>query len=125
MIYLHAEFVWQRRGRSISLAVPFLQALVATAAFYTCISRVIDNKHHPTDVIFGALLGLVVQTLNAVAVTRVYSRPRTRELLVQDDNKTGGDAEIPLQNIDDTALVTVSSPSSRPNDPISKYGSCD
>ena len=32
---------------------------MALIGVYICVSRVSDNKHHPSDVIAGALLGVV------------------------------------------------------------------
>ena len=42
-------------------------------AFFTCISRVMDNKHHPTDVIAGALIGAIIQLFNVTYVTKIWS----------------------------------------------------
>lgn len=39
---------------------PFLQCLCIAIAFFTCLSRVTDYKHHPSDVIGGAILGFSV-----------------------------------------------------------------
>lgn len=51
----------QRRFSSAEVNVKFLrpcvQCLLMIYAFFCSISRVIDNYHHPHDVLFGALLG--------------------------------------------------------------------
>jgi len=32
-----------------------------------------DNKHHPTDVIAGSLIGIICQILNVFGVTLIFS----------------------------------------------------
>ena len=93
VLYLHAAFMWQRPSGSSCLFVPFLQALGVAAAFYTCISRVVDYKHHPSDVVAGALLGLIVQGLNVAGVTRLYSMSKYQRL-----DEEGDDTAIPLND---------------------------
>ena len=52
-------------------------------AFYTGVSRVIDYKHHPTDVIAGGLIGTLIQILNCFSATLIFSRedesPRSQQ----------------------------------------------
>jgi phosphatidate phosphatase len=43
-------------------------------AFFTGLSRVSDNKHHPTDVLAGALLGTVVAVFTFHYLNRFYRR---------------------------------------------------
>ncbi|CAG0886233.1 unnamed protein product, partial [Cyprideis torosa] len=43
--------------RGSNLARPFLQFCLFLMAFGTALSRVTDNKHHPTDVIAGMMVG--------------------------------------------------------------------
>ncbi|CAF0767411.1 unnamed protein product [Adineta steineri] len=47
---------------------PFLQCLCVATAFFTCLSRVTDYKHHATDVIGGALIGFCIAVFTAVRV---------------------------------------------------------
>lgn len=55
-LYLQARlFIHRLRGLRLAL-----QTVVVVGAFYCCLSRVSDYKHHPTDVIAGAVIGLVV-----------------------------------------------------------------
>jgi len=72
VLYLQAKFnkiPWARK----SLLVPFLQVSVLAVAFFTAISRIMDNKHHPTDVIAGSLIGIISQILNVFGVTLIFS----------------------------------------------------
>ena len=81
--YLYTFYLWlytpvnylqiylQRRLTFLfsSLLRPLLQLSVFTMAWYTCLSRVMNNKHHPTDVMAGAVIGVssafVVVSLNS------------------------------------------------------------
>lgn len=38
---------------------PFLQYVLLSVLFYICATRVTDHYHHPTDVLAGAILGLL------------------------------------------------------------------
>ena len=51
----------QRRARcSVGLLIgPLVQVAMTLMAWYTCLSRVMNNKHHPSDVIAGAIIGAV------------------------------------------------------------------
>ena len=58
-LYLQARLTW----RATKLLRPFLQFVCLMLCWYTALSRVSDYKHHPTDVLAGALLGAVVAVL--------------------------------------------------------------
>lgn len=51
------------KWRQAVIVRPFIQLILFTMAFYTCISRVVDYKHHWSDVLAGAIWGLVVAVL--------------------------------------------------------------
>jgi len=55
-VYFEARIVCS----SIRFLKAFLQCLCVAVAFFTCLSRVTDFKHHPTDVIGGALIGFCI-----------------------------------------------------------------
>ncbi len=38
----------------------FIQIAVVCGAFYVGLSRVSDNKHHPTDVLAGMIIGFLI-----------------------------------------------------------------
>ena len=47
--------------------------LISHFTLITAISRIMDNKHHPTDVIAGSLIGIICQILNVFGVTLIFS----------------------------------------------------
>ena len=56
-----------------TLLVPFLQLTFFCMAFATSLTRVTDNKHHPTDVLAGALVGVVFQWFNVVYIMGLFN----------------------------------------------------
>ena len=44
----------------MSVASRFLQIVLTILAFYCAISRLIDHRHHPEDVIFGSTIGALL-----------------------------------------------------------------
>lgn len=63
-VYFEARLVCP----NIQFLKPFLQCLCIATAFFTCLSRVTDFKHHATDVIGGALIGTCIAIFSAVRV---------------------------------------------------------
>ena len=51
------------------------QVLLLVYCVFVSISRVTDHKHHPTDVLAGASLGLVI---SLVSLSRVDSEGRSK-----------------------------------------------
>ncbi|KAL3855314.1 hypothetical protein ACJMK2_014861 [Sinanodonta woodiana] len=60
MIYLQVRFIWTR----VHLFRPLLQALFMGVALCIGLSRVMDYKHYWSDVLGGAVLGIIVAVLN-------------------------------------------------------------
>ncbi|XP_054733448.1 phospholipid phosphatase 1 [Anastrepha obliqua] len=81
--YLHA--VWRGRGTTRVLR-HILQFLLLLVACYIALSRVRDYWHHWSDVLAGALLGLVYAVLTAVYVGRML-RPTFAEAAAQKHKK--------------------------------------
>ncbi|XP_040577035.1 phospholipid phosphatase 1 isoform X2 [Lepeophtheirus salmonis] len=81
ILYLYAK----SRGVRRSLIIPFIQLSFGLFAYYTSLSRVTDFKHHPTDVIAGAVFGITAQTINVIYVTDLLERRRSssKEALVE------------------------------------------
>lgn len=72
VLYLQAKFSKNDFARK-SLLVPFAQIVMIAAAFFVAVSRVMDYKHHPTDVIAGGLIGTITQILNCFGATLIFS----------------------------------------------------
>ena len=70
ILYLQVRFQSIRYPFVIGL----IQGIMLTFAIMTTLSRIWDNKHHPTDVIAGAILGIVIQTLNVIFVMKLFRR---------------------------------------------------
>lgn len=56
-IYLHYRMPRIALGSTLQA---FVQVLAVAGAFYIGLSRVSDNKHHPTDVLAGMVIGFLV-----------------------------------------------------------------
>ncbi|CAF3707388.1 unnamed protein product [Rotaria sp. Silwood1] len=67
-IFLFVYFEARLVCPSIQFLKPFLQCLCVAVAFFTCLSRVTDYKHHATDVIGGSLIGFCIAVFTAVRV---------------------------------------------------------
>ncbi|ALC44261.1 laza [Drosophila busckii] len=63
--YVHS--VWQGRG-IVRVMRHILQFLLLMAAWYVSLSRIADYWHHWSDVLAGALLGVVYATITAIYV---------------------------------------------------------
>jgi len=67
-----------------SLLIPFFQVIAISLATFTAVSRIMDYKHHPTDVLAGTLIGVISQSLNFYASSigfYVDQTERTQEAL--------------------------------------------
>lgn len=72
MLYIQTRMKW----RQAVIVRPFIQLILFTMAFYTCISRVVDYKHHWSDVLAGAIWGLVVAVLMVFKVSSLFPSSR-------------------------------------------------
>ena len=72
VIYLQFMIMKNKWPRN-SLVVPFVQTLVVCLAVFTAASRVMDNKHHPTDVLAGVVIGVLAQILNTVISANILN----------------------------------------------------
>ncbi|BFZ04112.1 hypothetical protein BsWGS_07151 [Bradybaena similaris] len=59
ILYLEWRLTW----RVVPLLRPLLQLIAFSFAFFTCLSRISDYKHHWSDVLAGGILGVAVGCL--------------------------------------------------------------
>jgi len=64
--------IWRRR--SCSLMLHIVQVFLFAAAFFVAMTRVIDNKHHVTDVIAGSAIGSTVALVTFYYVLQFYRK---------------------------------------------------
>nr|XP_022311472.1 phospholipid phosphatase 1-like [Crassostrea virginica] len=76
ILYIQARMQW----RSISLLRPLLQMILFHLAFYTCLSRVSDYKHHWSDVLSGAIIGIVTAVLVVFKVLNLFEVKPKRDI---------------------------------------------
>lgn len=58
---------------------PCLQALFTFAAFFTSLSRVTDNKHHWSDVLAGAVIGIAIGAAAGIYTTKLIKVHRSKD----------------------------------------------
>jgi phosphatidate phosphatase len=66
--------VWVFPLTNKTFFVPFLQLVFFCMAFATGLSRVMDFKHHPMDVLAGMVIGIAIQTFNVLCILRPGSK---------------------------------------------------
>ena len=66
-----------------SLIRPFLQMVIFSMAWYTCMSRISDYKHHWSDVLGGITVGTVagVLVVNTIFVLILIHAPKQKHTL--------------------------------------------
>ncbi|KAH8419580.1 hypothetical protein KR222_007101, partial [Zaprionus bogoriensis] len=75
LLAFYVHNVWQGRG-SVRVMRHILQFLLLMAAWYVSLSRVADYWHHWSDVLAGAVLGVVYATITAIYVgDLLHARP--------------------------------------------------
>ncbi len=66
---------------------------------FISISRVMNNMHHPTDVIAGAIVGTLAQILNCQFVQKLFCRSNTYESISKNaDNLNYVETEMTIEN---------------------------
>ncbi len=90
-LFIHKT--WTRRN--LGLIPQFFQFLLFCLAFFTALSRVMDNKHHPTDVLAGSVLGIV----NAV-FTFFYLSSFFKRYNFKNKYDVGGTNEVKMLEMD-------------------------
>ena len=65
-----------------------MQVLLASLAVFTALSRVQDNKHHPSDVLAGSAIGVVFAVLSFVVLRKYLNlRDYKCEYKLLEENK--------------------------------------
>jgi len=77
ILYLHGRCAWSLWS---ALLRPVVYAISFTAAVLVALSRVSDNKHHWSDVLSGGVIGVVMASLVACRLARVYASRRQLEI---------------------------------------------
>ena len=112
VLFLHSKHSAKLRLRSRqyeTLLIPFFQVIALSIATFTAVSRIMDYKHHPTDVLAGFLIGVVSQSLNFLAVigfncteTDTIESIEVNELnspLLRDDDHAGDQSDTRRRRI--------------------------
>ena len=68
-------------NRSCVLCLHVFQLFLATAAFIISLTRITDNKHHPTDVLAGACIGTFVGAMNFLYWSRLVNKRITNPIV--------------------------------------------
>ena len=63
--------------RGLKILRPFLQFGIFSLAFYICLTRITDYKHHPGDVLMGAAVGIFFAILILNYLVDLFHRPRS------------------------------------------------
>lgn len=69
-IYIHR--VWSKP--SLGLLPNVLQLVCLGTAVFVALSRVLDNKHHPTDVLVGSVIGVVIGAFTGYYLNLFFRR---------------------------------------------------
>uniref|UniRef100_A0A914YXZ6 Phosphatidic acid phosphatase type 2/haloperoxidase domain-containing protein n=1 Tax=Panagrolaimus superbus TaxID=310955 RepID=A0A914YXZ6_9BILA len=72
VLYLQARMPPKLFSR---LLTPFIQFILFASGLFVAYSRVVDHNHHPTDVLCGVFVGIVVASLVAKYVARLFDPP--------------------------------------------------
>jgi membrane-associated phospholipid phosphatase len=62
-----------------------IQVFILCSAFVVVMTRVVDNKHHVTDVIAGSSLGIVIALITFYYLNRFY---RVSEINIKNRSKS-------------------------------------
>jgi phosphatidate phosphatase len=68
VIYLEARIT----SASMHFVKASLQLICVIASWHTCMSRISDHKHHPTDVIAGALIGFTLAVFTTFVTGKFF-----------------------------------------------------
>uniref|UniRef100_A0A0A1X5B4 Putative phosphatidate phosphatase n=1 Tax=Zeugodacus cucurbitae TaxID=28588 RepID=A0A0A1X5B4_ZEUCU len=72
-IYLQYKITW----RGSQLMRHFLQFSLIMLAWFTALSRIMDNWHHWSDVLCGSVLGIAMAVITARYITKEFNTPQS------------------------------------------------
>ena len=106
--------------RCLRILRPFLQFGIFVLAFFICLTRLTDYKHHPTDVITGALIGVIYALILLMFVIKIFHNPVVFHFRGNDGTNTAETGTLEKCNIKGTTETFVLSSSSSPerNSPL-------
>ncbi|XP_061536147.1 phospholipid phosphatase 3-like [Phycodurus eques] len=87
--YLQARLTW----RKARLLRPVLQFFLFLLAIYTGLTRVTDNRHHPSDVVFGYIIGAFTAYWVAFYISSMFKRPSLNQSPIETQ-----DNQLPAQH---------------------------
>ncbi|XP_050408642.2 phospholipid phosphatase 3 [Patella vulgata] len=91
VLYLEKRFTWD----GVLLLKPFIQTWLFYMAYYTCMTRISDYKHHWSDVFGGAILGFIIALL---MIYKVYNLLHKKEACLEEKvDKISEGAETAVQ----------------------------
>ncbi|KAK3580944.1 hypothetical protein CHS0354_006969 [Potamilus streckersoni] len=85
MVYLHLRCTWKKTW----LIRPVLQVGAFIFAYYTALSRISDYMHHWSDVLCGAIIGIIISLLVIFYLSGLYDKRHFHD-------STVGDKTLPL-----------------------------
>lgn len=62
--------------KGLKILRPFMQFGIFSLAFYICLTRISDYKHHPGDVVAGASVGVFFAMILLIFLVDPFNRPR-------------------------------------------------
>ena len=75
--------------RLYGICLLIIECSLFSLAFFISLTRIIDNKHHPTDVCAGALLGTIIGLITFYHLNEFYKikkRNNIQKTIIQNDN---------------------------------------
>lgn len=75
ILYVHK--FWNKRN--LGFIPQFFQFICFCTAWFVALSRVIDNKHHPSDVLAGSILGTLIAIFTFYYLNKFYRRYNFRQ----------------------------------------------
>jgi hypothetical protein len=94
--------------RGMKVLRPFIQFLLFIIAFWVALTRIKDYRHHPMDVVTGAIVGTTFSILILFGLVDIFNRPRSftsTDAKYYDDYKTHTNLEHSISQ--DTNMTEV------------------